>query len=118
NNMDYLPITPTIGMDAVVSKQLLTVNAVHRYIHHQNIASIASLPGVDAQVIEYIAAPKSKITRKPLKNLHFPRHAIVGAVIQNGHVVIPMGDTEIQTEDKVVVFSLPKALEEVEKLFK
>jgi len=26
NNVDYLPITPTIGMDSVVSKQLITVN--------------------------------------------------------------------------------------------
>lgn len=118
NNTEYLPITPTIGMDAVVSKQLITVNAVLRYIRQQHIASIATLPGVDAQVVEYIASHKSKITRKPLKDVEFPKHAIVGAIIQDEAVIIPRGDTLIQPGDKVVIFSLPQAIGEVEKLFK
>ncbi len=117
NNVDYMPITPTIGMDAVVSKQLITVNAVQRFIHHQQVASVASLPGVEAQIIEYVTTPNSKITRKPLKEIHFPRNAIAGAVIHNDHVVIPMGDTHISPGDKVVVFTLPQALHEVDKLF-
>jgi trk system potassium uptake protein TrkA len=78
NKVDYLPITTTIGMDAVVSKQLLTVNAVERYIQHQQVAAIASLPGIDAQCIEYIAKVGSKITRKPLKNVHFPKDLYEG----------------------------------------
>jgi trk system potassium uptake protein TrkA len=118
NKMDYLPITGTIGMDAVVSKQLLTVNAVQRYIQHQQVASIASLPGIDAQLIEFIAKADYKITRKPLKDIHFPKHAIVGAVMHGNDLVIPKGDTRIQAEDKVVVFTLPQALSDVEKLFK
>ncbi|RMF55213.1 MAG: Trk system potassium transporter TrkA [Calditrichaeota bacterium] len=116
NNVDYMPITPTIGMDAVVSKQLITVNAVQRYILHQQVTSIASLPGMDAQIIEYITTPHSKITKKPLKKIHFPRNAIVGAVVHDGKVIIPMGDTQISAGDKVVIFTLPRALHEVEKL--
>ncbi len=118
NKVEYMPITPTIGMDAVVSKQLLTVNAVLRFVHSQQVASMATLPGVDAHVIEFIASPRSKIVRKALKDIHFPRHAIVGTVMHNGHVIIPRGDTRIEPGDRVVVFTLPRALGEVEKLFK
>jgi len=118
NKVEYLPITPTIGMDAVVSKQLLTVNAVLRFIRYQKVASIATLPGVDAEVIEYVAQAGSKITKKPLKDIHFPRHGIVGAVLHNDKLVIPTGDTTIGGGDKVVVFSLPQALSEITKLFK
>jgi trk system potassium uptake protein TrkA len=118
NKVDYMPITSTIGMDAVVSKQLLTVNAVERYIQHQQVAAIASLPGIDAQCIEYIAKVGSKMTRKPLKDIQFPKNAIVGAVFQGERLIIPRGDTQISTKDKVVVFALPSALEHVEKLFK
>ena len=118
NRMEYMPITPTIGMDAVVSKQLLTVNAVQRYIRHKEVASIADIPGIDAQATEYIAGEGSKITRKPLRELNFPKHALVGAVVQDGEAVIPKGDTQIGVGDKVVVFSLPQAVKEVEKLFK
>ena len=59
NRTEYLPITPTIGMDAVVSKQLLTVNAVHRHIQEQQVAAMASVPGMDAQIIEYIVDENS-----------------------------------------------------------
>ena len=118
NKVEYLPITPTIGMDAVVSKQVLTVNAVLRFIRYQKVASIATLPGVDAEIIEYVAQAGSKITKKSLKDIHFPRHGIVGAVLHNDKLIIPTGDTTIGSGDKVVVFTLPQARSDITKLFK
>ena len=118
NTVEYMPVTTTIGMDAVVSKQLLTVNAVQRYIRQHQIASIASIPGVDAQIIEFIAKERSKITRKPLREIGFPPHAIAGAIVHDGRAEIISGDTHIQPGDKVAVFMLPQALRKVEKLFK
>jgi trk system potassium uptake protein TrkA len=117
NTLEYLPITPTIGMDAVVSKQLLTVNAVHRFIQHQEIAAYATVPGINVHIIEYIAK-KGKITRKPIRDLRFPPDALIGAVMHDDQMTIPKGDTVIQPDDRVVIFSMPHALTEVEKFFK
>lgn len=117
NTLEYLPITPTIGMDAVVSKQLLTVNAVNRLVQHQQVAAYATIPGIDVRIIEYIAK-KGKITRKTIQDLHFPPDAIVGAVMHGDTMTVPKGDTVIQPGDRVVVFTTPKAVHEVEKLFK
>ncbi len=116
NSLEYLPITPTIGMDAVVSKQLLTVNAVHRFIQRQQIAAYATVPGLDVQIIEYIAG-KGKICKKPLKDVGFPDDAIVGAVMQDDEMTVPKGDTIIKPGDRVVVFARPGAIHAVEKLF-
>lgn len=118
NKVEYLPITPTIGLDAVVSKQVMTVNAVLRFIRYQQVASVATLPGVDAEIIECAATSGSKITKKPLSEINFPSHAIVGAVLQNGRLIIPMGSTQINGGDKVVIFTLPQALQDVMKLFR
>jgi trk system potassium uptake protein TrkA len=117
NKTEYLPITPTIGMDAVVSKQLLTVNAILRFIQKSSFERIASIPGIEAEIIEIIPQENSKITRKPLKNIHFPKYAMVGAVRRQDDVIIPVGDTLIQEGDRVVIFTLPTAILEVEKLF-
>jgi trk system potassium uptake protein TrkA len=100
-----------------VSKQLLTVNAVHHFIQHQRVAALATIPGVDAQIIEYIAK-SGKIIEKPLKNVQFPKGAIVGAVMHEDQMTVPKGDTQIRPGDRVVVFALPGALNELEKLFK
>lgn len=117
NKVEYLPITPGIGMDAVVSKQLLTVNAVHRFIQEQEVAAIASVPGIDAHIIEYIVKAPFKITRKPLKDIDFPDNAIIGMVMRGDDHIIPKGDTHVQSGDRVIVFSLPGALPAVKKLF-
>jgi len=118
NKTEYLPITSTIGMDAVVSKQLITVNAILRFIRRSTLESVASIPGLDAEIIEIIPRKGSKITKQPLKSLNFRQSAILGAVTRNNDVIIPTGDTQVQTGDRVVVFSLTKAVAEVEKLFK
>ncbi|UCC40352.1 MAG: Trk system potassium transporter TrkA [Candidatus Aminicenantes bacterium] len=118
NKTEYLPITPTIGMDAVVSKQLITVNAILRFIRRSTLESVSSIPGLDAEIIEIIPSKGSKITKQPLKSLHFRPSAILGAVTRNNEVIIPTGDTQVQTGDRVIIFSLTKAVPEVEKLFK
>ncbi|MFH1571970.1 MAG: Trk system potassium transporter TrkA [Gemmatimonadota bacterium] len=118
NKMEYLPIMPTIGLGAVVSKQLLTVNAVLRAVRARQVASIASVPGLDAEIIEYIAAPGSRITKKPLREAGFPQHAIIGAVMHGDQLVIPMGDTHIEAGDRAVVFALPHVIDSVEKFFR
>lgn len=117
NQVQYLSIMPKIGLDAVVSQQLLTVNAVQRFIQHQQIASIASLPGINAQVIEYIAHEDSQITAHALKDIHFPRAAIMGAILHEDDYIIPHGETHIQPGDKAVIFALPEAIGELDQLF-
>ncbi len=58
NKVAYLPIMPTIGLNAVISKQMLTVNIVQQFIQHRQVAAIASVPGVEGQMIEYIAGAR------------------------------------------------------------
>ncbi len=118
NKTEYLPITPTIGMDAVVSKKLITVDAILRFIQRTIFESVATIPGMDAEIIEIIPHSGSRITRKPLKKVHFPRSAIVGAVYRKDAVIVPRGDTQIQPGDRVVIFALPSAISAVEHLFK
>ena len=117
NNVDYMPITPAIGLDSVLSKQLLTVNAVQRYVRHQRIASIAGLPGLDVEAVEYIARDDSKITQKPLISIRLPKDSIIGAVVHRDRVVIPRGDTRIRPGDKAVVFARHYIHEAVGKIF-
>ena len=117
NKPAYTPILPSIGINAYISKQMITVNGILKFIRRGEILSVASIPGIAAEAIEMIPREGSKITRRPLAELHFPKHAILGAVMRNGEVFIPVGDTQIQAGDKVVLFALPSAIREVEKFF-
>lgn len=117
NKTEYLPLTSTIGMDAVVSKKMLSVNAILKFIQRSTFERIVTIPGIEAEFIEIIPQADAKITKKILKDIHFPKYAIVGAVERDGEVIIPKGDTLIHEGDRVVVVALPKAMREIEKLF-
>lgn len=117
NKTEYWPIIPTIGIDAYISKQLLTVNSILKFIRRGTVVNVASIPGISAEVIELITNKGSKITKKPLRNVGFPNDAIVGAVMRENQVFIPDGDAIIIPGDKVVVFALPSDIHDVEKLF-
>jgi len=117
NKTEYCSVIPTIGIDTYISKQLLTVNSILKFIRRGTVVSVASIPGIAAEVIELIPNKGSKITKKPIRELGFPKDAIVGAVMREDWVFIPVGGTQIEAGDKVVVFALPSDVQKVEKLF-
>lgn len=114
---DYVPLTQTIGLDSLINKKLITANNITSFIRRSNIVSIATLQGIDAEVMEYFAKPGSKITKMPVKNLKFPKNAIIGGVIRGDDGMVTVGDTQIMPNDKVVVFALPGAIKDIEKYF-
>ena len=81
---------------------------------------MAHLHGVDAEVVELIATPKSEISRKPLKKLasYFRQHNImIGGVEQDGVWKVAVGTTEIQPHNRVVTVCPSQNLNKVRQLF-
>ncbi len=114
---NYIPLMNSIGLDAAVDKRVITTNAIARFVRRGEVVSVATLRGVDAEAIELVAQKGARITRKSLRNTSFPGGAIIGAVTRGGKVFVPVGETLIQPDDTVVVFTLPKAVADVEKMF-
>jgi trk system potassium uptake protein len=117
DKLDYIPLAGTIGLDVAVNKKLSAANLILKFVRKGAIVSIATLHGVDAEVIELVVQKNSQVTRKPLKNLDFPDGALIGCVSHQGDVSIPTGESMIRENDTVVVFSLPGSVKSVEKFF-
>lgn len=117
NKMEYLRVLPTIGVNSIISKQMLTVSAVVQFIQHRQVVAIASLPGIEGQLIEYIASPGARITRQLLQQVKFPRNAVIGAILRGGKLLIPDGSLQVEAGDRAVVFTLPDAVHDLDRLF-
>jgi trk system potassium uptake protein TrkA len=118
DKVDYIPLTQTIGLDSLINKKLIAANNISRFIRKGEVLALATLEGIDAQVLEYVAQPKSPITKKPIKDLDFPKEAIVGGIVRGEESMIAVGDAEISANDRVVVFTLPGGMKKIEKYFK
>lgn len=117
DKVDYVPLTQTIGLDALINKKLIAVNDISRFIRKGEVVSIASLHGIDAEVFQFICKPDAQATKSLIKDLQFPKDAIIGGVIRNDEAIITVGNSQIIAGDKVVVFALPGVISKIEKFF-
>ncbi len=117
HKFEYLRLVPRVGIDASVSPRMSVVNAVLRYIRKGKVVAVANLTGIDAEAIEFTVAEGSEITSKKLREIHFPKDAIIGTIFRGSDMILPRGDDQILSGDDVIVFALPSAIPKVEKLF-
>lgn len=116
-NIDYIKLAESMGIDAIINKKLITANKIFRFTITSEMSSMRRLIGTDAEVMEFVVKPGSKITENPLKDMNFPKDAIIGGVIRGKSSFIASGNTEIKSNDKVVVFALPSAVAKMSKFF-
>ena len=114
---EYIPAMKMIGLDAVVSKNMCTVNEILEYIKSDEKLVVTNFEDIDVEAIEFSPESGSKITQKPLGEISFPTASVIGSINHHGHVSIAHGDTQITEEDSVLVFCQPEMLSKVEKLF-
>lgn len=117
-NLDYMRLAEEMGVDVTINKKLITASRIFKFTLSDKVRSVRYVSGTDAEVLEYTAAPGSKITRAALKDLDFPTDAIIGGVIRGSDSFIAVGDTKIEEYDRVAVFALHGAAKEVDKMFK
>jgi trk system potassium uptake protein TrkA len=117
-NKEYTHISQNIGVDTLINKKLIAANNIFRFVRQGRIEAITSLHGVDAEVIEFVVTKNNQLTKKNLRDLHFPKTALIGGVIRGDESLIPNGDFRLEVNDKVIVFALPEAIGKVEQLFR
>jgi len=117
NRSIYTDLISQIGLDVTVSPRLTTVSSVLSYIRKGRILSMSSLGDGSIEVLEAEALETSKILNIPLRKLVLPEETVVGAILRDGEVVIPDGDTEIMAHDHVMMVTRSSSVVETEKLF-
>ncbi|MEL7121483.1 MAG: Trk system potassium transporter TrkA [Bacteroidota bacterium] len=115
---EYIHLSQNLGVDTLINKKLIAANNIFRYIRKGQIEAITSLSGVDAEVIEFVVNKENYLTKKPLKDLHIPKAALVAGIVRNHKGIIPDKDFQLQLNDKVIVFCMPEAISKLEKLFR
>lgn len=116
-NIDYISISQSIGIDTVINKKLITASYIAAFTMDAEVRSSKYLSGVDAEVLEFLVKPGASAAKKLIKNLDCPRGSIIGGIVRGTQSYIAVGDFQIREGDHVVVFALPEALSRVQDLF-
>lgn len=115
---EYMPIVQEIGVGAVLSKNMSTVNSILRFIaSDETETSVMTFDEIDVEVIEFHPEPGSKVTKLPLEEINFPEDSIVGMTNHHGTLSIARGSTQLSDEDNVLVFAKSQAVPKLKRLF-
>ncbi|MDR2036402.1 MAG: Trk system potassium transporter TrkA [Bacteroidales bacterium] len=117
-NLDYINLAEKLGIDTIINKKLIAAAHIYRYTLSGTVSMIKHLARTDAEALEFVASPRSKIIEAPLYDINFPKNAIIGGVIRGKSGFVATGDTHIQPGDHVVVFAMPGAINTVSSFFK
>lgn len=116
-NIDYIDISQNLGIDTIINKKLITASYIIKFTMGAEVTTLKRLSGIDAEVMELIVKPNSVVTKKPIKDLKFPKGVIVGGVIRGNESYIVTGGFQLMENDKVVVFTLPETVQKIDLLF-
>ncbi len=114
---ELLGLASDLGIDACISPRLAAASTILRFVRRGEIISLATIEGSNSEVLEIEIKAETGILNIPLKELHFPRGAIIGAIVRGEDYEIPTGDSRLAAGDRVVIFTLPGSLSKVERFF-
>ncbi len=117
SNAAYIPISQRIGLDAAVNLKLSVSKEILRCMRGNHISSIASIQGIDAEVLEINAGRRSKVTKAFVDKLKLPKGISLGATTTNGKARIIDGDSIIEEGDDVICFVSSDGIKALEKWF-
>jgi trk system potassium uptake protein TrkA len=118
NRLNYLPMVQRLGINTTVSPRLVAVDRILQYVRKGRVLSVTTFREEEAEAIELLAAAGSKFVGKKLRELRFPRGAIVGAIVKpSGDVIVPRGDKSIEPNDRVIFFTLESIVPQLEQAF-
>ena len=117
DNMDYYKLSQSIGIDTLINKKLLAANSIVKYIKKAEVVAISQLSNMNAELLEFVINENSHVCDKFIRDLNFPREAIISGVIRDGNGLVVLGDFKILKDDRVVVCCKLDTVNQVEKFF-
>ena len=116
-NLDYINLAESIGIDTIINKKLVTASNIFRFTMSTDVQAIKCLTGSEAEVLEFIVKPNAPATKAPIKELKLPQDTIIGGVVRGDKVFIAVGNMELSAYDRVVVFAMPASISKIGYFF-
>ncbi len=115
SRFSYFPLVSAIGLDHIVSSRLAAINTILQHVRRGKVLSAMALKWEEAELLEAVAMETADIVGKPLRQISFPKGALVVAIMRKDEVIIPTGDSVILPEDRIIILSARQGIPRVEK---
>ena len=116
SNPDYAEVLEAIGIDRAISVNMAVANGILNSLHLGGEANVSLLYEGAGEILEFDVSEHTKILGVALADCKMPPGSVIGICIRDGKPIFPGGDFVAQIGDRLVVFSLPAAVQKVEEI--
>lgn len=111
-----IPLFEKVGIDIAISPKNSAINEVRNDLQENDVDILATVEQGQGEVLEIIVLPE--FNNKKIMELRFPARAIIGVIQRKNNVIIPKGDTEIKTDDILIIFTTAESASKIKEFFK
>jgi len=101
------------GVDVSVSTPHLLTALVEEAVSVGSLVQLLQFQGGEARLVEVTLADGCPCSGEPLMRVDLPRDATIVAVVRDGHVIVPHGDTTLEPGDEVLALVTPGSEQEL-----
>lgn len=117
NNPKNIEVFSILGVDTTISSTSMIAEVIEQKLDHTGIKSLIKLRDGEFVISEIDIMRDCPIKDKSLREIKLPNKFTIIAVIREGQVLIPNGDTEIKQDDLVIAGSQKKDQPELKEIF-
>jgi trk system potassium uptake protein TrkA len=118
NSPGYTNMVRSFGVDAQVNPRGVTVSRILQYVRRGRIRAVQEIHDGAGEIIEAEALETTPVVGRPIRDLDLSPGVRFGAILRQGKIIQPLGDTELQPRDRVILHSPTAHIREVEQLFR
>lgn len=116
NNSVYRQLSKKLNLDVLVSPKNITTSAILQHVRRGKVTEIHDFGDNRGEIMEIEILQTSKFADKKINELGLPKAVIIGGIVRNKEVIFPDDETEILINDKIILYTDPKSIKDIEKL--
>ncbi len=111
-----IPLFEKVGIDIAISPKNSAINEVRNDLLENDVDILATVEQGQGEVLEINVLPE--FNNKKIMELKFPERAVIGVVQRRNNIIIPYGETEIKTDDVLIIFTKAENAAIIKEFFK
>lgn len=123
NHISFGEVLSKAGIECVITPHTIAADRIVRYVRAMQSSSggsmlaLSKIVGGKVEAIEFKVNEDFKGKEQPLKNLKLRKNLLIVSIVRDGKILYPTGDDVIRTNDRVIVVTTDKGMDELNDIF-
>ena len=115
NNINYRNLSKKLDLDVLINPGNITTSAILQYVRRGKVKEIHDFGNDRGEIMEIEILPTTKFADKKILDLDMPEGVVIGGIVRDNKLIFPDEGTTIFVKDKLIIFSEPSSIKEIEK---